>query len=356
MPFGARPPATGDILPPMRYVENPPNPWASTHVEWVGEPPEARLEVFEETETRSVITHNDSPDVGFEYSVNCYRGCPHACTYCFSRPTHEYLGYGAGTDFERKIVAKVRAPELLRQELMRPRWKGDTLTFSFTSDPYLPLEGCYELTRRCLEVCLEFRNPVSVVTKSALVRRDAELLAALAREADASVFFTIPFVDRETARAVEPYAPLPDARFGAMRALAEAGVEVGLGIAPVIPGLNDAQIPALLKRAREAGAGSAFMTLLRLPGNVAPYFQERLEEALPLKAARVLHRIREMRGGKLNSSEFGERMKGQGKYWEMIERTFEIHCRRLGFNQGGCGGGPKPKTFRRPSPQLSLID
>ena len=150
----------------MRYVENPPNPWLSASVEWIGEPPESRVEVFEETETRSIITHNKSPDVGFDYSVNCYRGCTHACTYCFSRPTHEYLGFGAGTDFETKIVAKVRAPELLRAEFMRPGWKGHTLVFSFTSDPYIPLEASYKLTRRCLEVCLEFRNPVGVVTKS----------------------------------------------------------------------------------------------------------------------------------------------------------------------------------------------
>src|SRR6185295_8109202 len=196
----------------MRYVENPPNPWLSTSVEWIGEPPEARLEVFEETETRSIITHNKSPDVGFDYSVNCYRGCAHACTYCFSRPTHEYLGYGAGTDFERKIVVKVRAAELLRAELMRKSWSGDTLVFSFTSDPYVPLEAHYKLTRRCLEVCLEFRNPVGVVTKSALVRRDVDLLASISREASLGVFFTIPFTDADIARAVEPYAPLPEAR------------------------------------------------------------------------------------------------------------------------------------------------
>ncbi len=167
----------------MRYVENPPSPWSSTHVEWIGEPPEARQEVFEEDATRSIITHNNSPDVGFDYSVNVYRGCPHACTYCFSRPTHEYLGWGAGTDFERKIVAKVRAAELLRKGLLRPSWKGDVLVFSFTSDPYLPLEAHYCLTRKCLEVCLEFRNSVSLITKSALVRRDIDLLVELHRQA-----------------------------------------------------------------------------------------------------------------------------------------------------------------------------
>ena len=171
----------------MRHLENPPNPWLDTTIEWIGEPPESRVEVFEETETRSIITRNHSPDVGFDFSVNCYRGCTHACSYCFSRPTHEYLGYGAGTDFETKIVAKTRAPELLRAAFMRPGWRGDALMFSFTSDPYLPLEAHYKLTRRCLEVCLEFRNPVGLVTKSALVRRDIDVLAALARESEASV-------------------------------------------------------------------------------------------------------------------------------------------------------------------------
>lgn len=158
----------------MRYVANPPNPWLSHTVEWIGEPPIAKVEVFEETETRTIITHNNSPDVGFDYSVNCYRGCAHACSYCFSRPTHEYLGYGAGTDFERKLVAKLHAPELLRKELMARSWRGRELVFSFTSDPYVPLEAHYQLTRRCLEVCLEFRNPVGIVTKSALIRRDID--------------------------------------------------------------------------------------------------------------------------------------------------------------------------------------
>ncbi len=342
----------------MRYIKNPPNPWLSTTVEWIGEPPPTRVEVFEETETRRIITHNNSPDVGFDFSVNCYRGCTHACSYCFSRPTHEYLGYGAGTDFETKIVAKVRAPELLREEFMRPGWKGATLVFSFTSDPYLPLETHYKLTRRCLEVCLEFRNPVGIVTKSALVRRDTELLAALAREAKASVFFTIPFNDYETARAIEPFAPSPEARFRAMRELSEAGVEVGLGIAPLIPGLNDSHIPSLLKRAKEAGAREAFINLLRLPGSVAPYFEQRLRERLPTKADRVMSRLREVRGGRLNNSEFGERMRGRGTYWEVIEKSFRLHCARLGFTkENGCTHPPdRATTFRRPSMQGSLFD
>jgi DNA repair photolyase len=341
----------------MRYVENPPNPWLKHTVEWIGEPPEAKIEVFEETETRTIITHNNSPDVGFDYSVNCYRGCAHACSYCFSRPTHEYLGYGAGTDFERKIVAKIHAPELLRRELMARSWRGQELVFSFTSDPYVPLEAHYQLTRRCLEVCLEFRNPVGIVTKSALIRRDIDVLKRLAAEASVSVFFTIPFADYETARALEPFAPAPDARFKAMRELADQGIEVGLGIAPVIPGLSN-DIPQLLKRAQEAGAQKAFMTMLRLPGSVAPYFEQRLRERLPTKAERVLKRIREARDGKLNSSEFGKRMRGNGEYWRALEALFRLHCQRLGFNREVQGSyrTQSPGSFRRPTAQATLFD
>jgi DNA repair photolyase len=338
----------------MRYVENPPNPWLTHSVEWLGEPPESKLEVFEETATRTIISRNNSPDVAFDYSINCYRGCIHGCTYCFSRPTHEYLGYGAGTDFDRKIIAKVNAPLLLRREFMKPSWQGDDLVFSFTSDPYLPLEAHYKLTRGCLEVCAEFQQPVGIITKSALIRRDLDLLQELNRVARLSVFFTIPFADREAARAVEPFAPLPDARFHAMADLAAAGIEVGIGIAPVIPGLTT-DIPELLKRARAAGARNAFINMLRLPGSVAPYFEQRLRELLPTKADRILNRIRDARDGKLNSSVFGERMRGKGQYWQAIEKLFRIHCERLGFNQDRSSHHKSQRTFRRPTAQASLF-
>jgi DNA repair photolyase len=323
-------------------------------VEWLGEPPESKLEVFEEHDTRRIIASNDSPDVSFDYSVNCYRGCIHGCTYCFSRPTHEYLGYGAGTDFDRKIVVKVKAVELLRKELMKPSWKGDEIVFSFTSDPYVPLEAHYKLTRGCLEVCAEFRNPVGVITKSALVRRDIDVLQELTAKAMVSVFFTIPFTDRETARAVEPYAPLPEARFHAMSDLAVAGIPVGIGIAPVIPGLST-DIPELLQRAKDAGATQAFINMLRLPGSVAPYFEERLREKLPTKADRVMNRIRDAREGKLNSSVFGERNRGKGQYWVAVEKLFKIHTTRLGLNKKATRVSATPKTFRRPSEQQSLF-
>ena len=340
----------------MRYVDNPPNPWLTHSVEWIGEPPAAKIEVFEETETRTIISSNDSPDVAFDHSVNCYRGCVHGCTYCFSRPTHEYLGYGAGTDFERKIIAKVRAPELLRKELMKRSWQGDEIVFSFTSDPYIPLEANYKLTRSCLEVCAEFRNPVGIVTKSALIRRDIDVLQRLKQDASVGVFFSIPFADYDIARAVEPFAPSPNARFEAMKTLADAGIEVGIGIAPTIPGLTS-DIPALLQRAKDCGATKAFINMLRLPGSVAPYFEQRLREKLPTKADRVLNRIRDARGGKLNSSVFGERMRGKGQYWSAQEKLFDVFCRRLGFNEHRVGSEchTRPNTFRRPSPQGSLF-
>ena len=340
----------------MKYVNNPVNPWLSTSVEYIGEPPAVQTEVFEEEATRTIINKVESPDVAsfMPWTVNVYRGCQHACTYCFSRPTHEYLGFGAGTDFERKIVVKVRAAELLRKELMRPSWKGETIAFSFTSDPYIPLEASYKLTRACLEVCLEFRQPVSVVTKSALIRRDADVLSALAREADAEVWFTIPFKDNESSRPLEPHAPNPETRWKAMAELAAAGVRVGVGIAPVIMSYNDSHIPEILRRSKEAGATSAFMSMLRLPGSVKDYFVERLREEMPTKADRILSRIREARGGKLNSSEFGKRMTGEGEQWKVVERMFDVNCKRLGLNEGGRRG--RPDTFRRPTRQGALFE
>jgi DNA repair photolyase len=340
----------------MRFVDNPPNPWLTESIEWIGEPPRAKIEVFEETETRTIISRNDSPDVAFDYSINCYRGCIHGCTYCFSRPTHEYLDFGAGTDFERKIVVKVRAAELLRKELMKPSWKGDEIVFSFTSDPYVPLEANYRLTRACLEVCADFRNPVGIVTKSALIRRDIDVLQKLTREASVGVYFSIPFADGEVVRAVEPFAPSPRARFAAMKELADAGIQVGIGIAPTIPGLST-DIPGLLERAKECGATKAFLNMLRLPGSVAPYFEQRLREKLPTKADRVLNRIRDARGGKLNSSTFHDRMRGKGEFWDAQAKLFSVYAKRFGFNEHRVGSDhhARANTFRRPTPQGSLF-
>ncbi|HEY0428525.1 MAG TPA: radical SAM protein [Pyrinomonadaceae bacterium] len=314
----------------MRYIKNPPNPYDKYSAEYVGEPPTARLEIFEETATRKIITKNNSPDVGFEFSVNCYRGCIHGCTYCFARPYHEFLGYGAGTDFETKIIAKINAPRLLREELKRSRRKIDSLSFSFTTDPYVPIEANYELTRKCLEVCRDFRIPVGIVTKSPLITRDIDVLSNMR----ATVFFSIPFLTTEKSKPFEPYVPVPDARFRAMRTLAENKINVGIAIAPIIPSYNESDIPALLEKAREHGATRAFMTMLRLPTeSLREFFVSRLEERLPTKKDKILHQIQRERGGKLNSSEFGSRMSGKTEQWQMAVKMFDLHFKRLGFKK-----------------------
>lgn len=335
-----------------RPVDNPPNPWDRFSVDYLGEPPPARLVVYEET-ARSIIATNESPDLDFRHTINPYRGCVHACAYCYARPTHQYIGFGAGTDFDRKIVAKLNAPELLRRELERPSWRGDTLVFSGVTDCYQALEASYELTRRCLEVCLDFAQPVSIITKGALVARDAGLLAELARKARACVYFSIAFSE-EDAAALEPWAPKPARRYAAMRCLTDAGVETGVSLAPIIPGLNDAAIPKLLSRARDAGATRAFMTLVRLPGEVLPVFDARLAEVLPLRADKVRRAIRELRRGALNDASFGSRMVGAGPRWHAIESLFRCHAEQLGLDVAGHPA--LPTTFRRPEPQGSLFD
>ncbi len=275
---------------------------------------------------------------------------------CYARPTHQYLGWGAGTDFDRKIVAKINAPELLRRELARRTWKGDTIVFSGVTDCYQPLEAVYGLTRRCLETCLDFRNPVGIVTKGALVRRDAEILAALAREAEAIVYVSIPFADGRAARAIEPNVAPPEQRFEAMAALSAAGVPTGVAVAPVIPGLNDCDIPTILARAREAGAERAFLTLLRLPAETRLVFEERIVEAYPDRAARIFSNLEQTRGGKRNESRFGARMEGVGPRWAAIETLFEVECRRLGLNRTD-GKTRHTSTYRRPAPaQKGLFD
>ncbi len=334
-------------------INNPPNRFRAAEVEWDEEPPSAALEIFEET-AKSIITRNNSPDVGFEFSVNPYRGCTHACTYCFARNYHEFLGWGAGTDFETKIVAKTNAPELLRKELMRPGWKGDSLAFSFTSDPYLPLEGSFELTRRCLEICLEFRNPVSIITKSTLILRDLEILLELHRLTNLTVIFSLPTIDLATSRAIEPNTPTPSARLKAAQKLTTAGITVGLAVAPVIPSLTDAEIPEILRCGAAAGVKFAFMSLLRLPGSVEDYFVAKLEESLPTKKDKILNRIREVRGGKLYNSSFGERMRGTGERWDIITKLFELSCRRYGINTQPIEF--KTNTFERPNRQMNLFD
>lgn len=328
-----------------RRVDNPPNPWASTAVEWLGEPPPARLEVYEER-ARSILAHNDSPDLGFSWSLNPYRGCFHGCAYCYARPSHEKLGLGAGTDFERRLVVKVNAPELLEQALARPGWRGELIVFSGVTDCYQPLEACYGLTRRCLEVCCRYRNPVGIVTKGALIERDLDVLAELARTAYAAVHVSLPILQAARARALEPNAPSPRRRLQTVARLAAAGVPVGVLVAPLIPGLNDEEIPAVLRAAREAGARWARHVMLRLPGSVLPVFLARLAEALPARAGRVIGAIRACRQGRLNDPRFGARFRGSGPRWQAVQGLFELVARRLGF--GEPPPVPVPSPFRRP--------
>ncbi|HUK66410.1 MAG TPA: PA0069 family radical SAM protein [Anaeromyxobacteraceae bacterium] len=336
-----------------RGQSNPPNPFIPIRVEWVGEPPSTRPEVFEDA-TREILSRNDSPDVGFTYSVNPYRGCGHACAYCYARPTHEYLGLGAGTDFDTRIVAKLRAPELLREVFERPGWRGERLAFSGVTDCYQPLEASLKLTRGCLEVCLAYRNPVALITKAPLVERDLDLIAALAREARASVTISLPFLDAERARALEPGAAAPERRLKTIARLAEAAIPVGVLLAPVIPGLNDEEIPRVLEAAAAAGARKAGYILLRLPGSVRPVFEERLRRALPERAERVLHRIRSTRGGALYDARFGHRQRGTGPHATAVAALFEALARRAGLSTDLCETDA-PTTFRRPRAQLELF-
>jgi DNA repair photolyase len=338
----------------LRPISNPPNPWSSEAVEYLdGEQPPAELQVYED-HTREILSRNDSPDVGFRWSVNPYRGCFHACAYCYARPSHEYLSFGAGTDFERRIVVKPQAPELLREAFDAPKWHGETVVFSGVTDCYQPLEASYRLTRACLEVCVEYRNPAGIITKSPLVERDVDVLAELSRVARASVMVSVPIWDEAKARAIEPYVTTPARRMRVIERLARAGIDVGVMVAPIIPGLNDEDIAQVLEAARAAGATRAGTVLLRLPGPVKEVFAERVRAAMPLRAERILRRIRETRGGALYDSRFSVRGSGEGPYAEAIAALFASAAQRLGF-QTEYGSNETPSTFRRPRGQLPLF-
>lgn len=342
------------MLRPL-VLNNPRNRWERAQRTYdLGEEPQQRLAVFSD-ETGKILSENQSPDIPFRFSINPYRGCAHGCAYCYARPSHEYLGFGSGSDFERKLVAKPRAAELLREAFEAKRWAGDVVVMSGNTDCYQPLEAELELTRQCLEVCAEYRNPVHIITKSALIERDLDVLGRLAREASLGVTLSVTFWDAEVARAIEPYAPPPRRRIEVIRRLTEAGIPVSVNVAPLIPGLSDSDLIPILEAARAAGAVSAAAIPLRLPGSVAEVFSERLRQFLPLRAEKVLTRVREMRGGKLNDPRFFSRMRGSGEYAKTLEAVFEATVRRLGFP-----GFPEGRhgTFRRPDDrgQLRLFD
>jgi len=298
---------------------------------------------------RSTLTYNDSPDLSFDRTINPYKGCEHGCVYCFARQTHAYLGLSPGLDFETKIFSKPDAPGLLRRELARRGYRCRVLALGANTDPYQPVERRLGITRGILEVLAEHNHPVSVVTKSDLVLRDLDLLAPLAQERLASVHVSITTLDLDLARRMEPRAPIPPRRLGAIRALAAAGVPVGVLASPMIPGLNDAELDRILEAAAEAGATSAGTILVRLPHEVKDLFVEWIGEHYPTKAERVLRLVREARGGKLYDSQWGERMRGQGEYAELLRKRFEHACRRFGLRTGdGRGADLDVTRFRVP--------
>lgn len=320
---------------------------------WVDEDAPPRRTIYLRDPSRSIIAHNDSPDIGFDSSLNPYRGCEHGCIYCFARPTHEYLGFSAGLDFESKIVVKEDAPELLRQELMKKSWQPETIMISGVTDPYQPVERKLEITRRCLAVLAEFRNPVALITKNQLVTRDADHLGELAQFEAASVALSVTTLDPDLHRIMEPRTSTPANRLAAIETLAKAGIPVAVMAAPLIPAINDHELPAILKAARDAGATSAGFVVLRLPWAVAPLFERWLEEHFPERKEKVLGRIREMRDGKLYNSAWGQRGRGTGKYAAQIHTLFDVTARKLGFNE--VSRRHSIEHFRRPSAQGTLF-
>lgn len=335
---------------------NPANRFEKNHkvlepeFEW--DSPSPRTEFIRDA-SKSIVSENDSPDIPFRYSVNAYRGCEHGCAYCYARPTHEYLGFSAGVEFETKILVKERAPELLRKKLMSRSWTGEQITFSGNTDCYQPAERKYELTRKCLEVMAEFRNPVGIITKNRLVTRDVDIFKELAQYHAILVFISVTTLDHELGGTLEPRTSRPEARLAAIRELAQAGIPVGVNVAPIIPGLTDHELPKILKACAEAGAKYAGYTLLRLPLAVSPIFQEWLRTHRPEKETKVLEAIKSIRGGKMNVSEFGARMKGQGAFADNVRQMFKIYTKKAGLNEERVQ--LSSEHFVRPGDQLSLL-
>lgn len=307
-------------------------------------PPTLRTELMVDT-ARSVITYNNSPDVPFDRSINPYRGCEHGCIYCFARPTHAYLGLSPGLDFESRLFYKPDAPEILRRELAKEGYRAAPLALGINTDAYQPVERRLQLTRRLLEILWEHRHPVSIVTKSALIERDLDLLTAMARERLVQVFFSITTLDRTLTRRMEPRAAAPERRFQALANVSAAGVPTGVLVAPLIPVLTDQELEAIMARAREAGAQEAGYVLLRLPHEVKDLFTQWLGAHAPLKAQHIMNRILDARGGKAYDARFHTRMRGTGVFAELLRQRFQLAYKRLGF-----GGLPEidAEAFRLP--------
>jgi len=320
----------------------------------IGESSARRTEYFRDS-SKSILSTNDSPDVGFDASVNPYRGCEHGCVYCYARPTHEYLGFSAGLDFETKIMVKLDAAELLRRELSAKSWRPKTVALSGVTDCYQPVERKLKITRQCLHVLAEFRNPAGIVTKNHLVTRDVDVLSNLARHRAVAVFMSIATLDTDLMRKLEPRASTPARKLEAIRTLKDAGIPVGVIVAPVIPGLTDHELPSILAESARAGATFGAMTPLRLPGAVAPLFVTWLDQHYPGRRDKVLHRVLDLRGGKLNDSNFNTRMRGQGVFADQMRQMFHLGLRKAGLSDRS----PVLSTvsFRvPPGPQMTLWD
>ena len=293
--------------------------------------PPLKTEIFVET-PRTIITRNESPDISFDRSINPYRGCEHGCTYCYARPAHAYMGLSPGLDFESKLFIKPNAAQLLREELNAPNYVPRSIALGANTDPYQPIEKQYRITRQIIEVLAEFKHPFGIVTKNGMVTRDIDLLAPLAAQGLVKVALSITTLDGKLARAMEPRASIPSKRLAAIEALSVAGIPTVVMIGPVIPGLNDHEIENILKAARGAGAREAGYTMLRLPHEVKGIFKDWLEKAYPDRYARVMAQVKDVRGGKETSSQFGERMTGSGPVAWMIGRRFQLACQKLGLN------------------------
>src|SRR5699024_798339 len=300
--------------------------------EETGQKPSRKTKLIRD-DTKEILSKNNSPDIPFTYGLNPYRGCEHGCIYCYARPTHEFLGFSAGLDFESRIVVKYDAAAKLREKFASKSWEPEPVIMSGVTDPFQPLERELEITRSCLKIFAEARNPVSMITKNYLVTRDIDLLGELAVYNAAHVTLSVTTLDRELARVMEPRTSQPRRRLQAIEKLAEAGISVGVNVAPIIPGLTDHECADILKAAKEAGASHAGYTIVRLPYGVKDLFRDWLEHHFPDRKEKVLNRIKDMRGGELNKNEFGERFRGEGAFSEQIREMFHIQTKKLGFNK-----------------------
>jgi len=351
-------PFTSKALRGRGASANPANRFEEFHIErdaeWTEEDPKPGTEFFVDN-TRSIIAYNDSPDVGVSAGINPYRGCEHGCVYCFARPNHEFLGLSSGLDFETKIFVKKDAPELLRKELSSARWKPQVIALSGNTDPYQPIERRLQLTWQCLQVLAEFRNPVGIITKNKLITRDIDVLQELVRYQAVNVCVSVTTLDPDLAGKMEPRASRPADRLLAIEKLSAAGVPVTVLTAPIIPALNDHEIPSILKEAAKRGARSAGYVIVRLPFAVKDLFEQWLLDHFPDRKEKILNRIRAMRGGKLYDAQFGKRMRGEGIFAEQIDDLFQMACKKARLNK--LSSTLSTAHFRRPQEaQFMLFD